>query len=136
VLIPLRLTAVLLAIGITAALADRKANQIETANFSAQCTTFKIIVTGSGVDQPKPIVGYNITLTPPSGTALIITDSFSVMPDANGSFRKTFTNSWKTFGFELADKYKLSGSAVLVSGLKPLSTIAIAFSPTRLNCKN
>lgn len=120
---------------ITAAPTDRKANQIETASFSGQCSTFKITVSGSGVDQPKPIVGYNITLTPPSGTALIITDSFPVIPDANGSFHKTFTNSWKTFGFELAGKYKLSGSAVLVSGLKPLSTITIAFSPTKLACK-
>jgi hypothetical protein len=54
-----------------------------------------------------------------SGKALIITDSFPVIPDADGIFRKSFTNSWKTFGFKLSGKYALSGSAVLVSGLTP-----------------
>lgn len=132
---PLRLAAALLAMCITAAPADSSANQIDAAIFTAQCTTFKILVAGRGVNQPNPIVGYNITLTPPSGESLIITDSFPVMPDSSGSFRKTFANSWKTFGFTLTGKYTLSGSAVLVSGLKPLSTIPIAFSSTSLTCK-
>jgi hypothetical protein len=120
---------------IAAAPADHKTNQIETAIFSAQCTTFKITVSGSGVDQPKPIVGYNITLTPRSGEPTIITDSFPVTVDPDGSFHQTFTNDWKKFGYSLSGRYTLSGSAVLVSGLKPLSTIPVAFSPARLFCK-
>ena len=85
--------------------------------------------------QATPIVGYNITLKPDSGETLIITDSFPVTPDAGGLFRSTFTNSWKSFGYTLEGKYKMSGWAVLVSGLTPLSTITIRFSRVSLSCK-
>jgi hypothetical protein len=130
----LRVAVALLAMCAVAAPAEHRANHIDTAAFMAQCGTYKLRVAGSGLDQPNPIVGYNITLTPPSGTSLIITDSFPVITNAAGTFRKTFTNSWKTFGFTLGGKYTLSGSAVLVSGLKPLSTVTITFSPASLTC--
>lgn len=119
----------------SAAPPNPKPNQIETASFAAQCDTFAIRVSGSGVDMPNPVVGYNITLKPAFGETLIITDSFPVTPEADRSFRKTFTNSWKTFGYTLKGKYKLSGSAVLVSGLTPLSTTRIKFSTASLVCK-
>ena len=131
----LSVAVVLMALRSAAAPGDHGSNQIESATFTAHCDTFKITVTGRGVDKPNPLVGYNIKLTPKSGTALIITDSFSVIPTSDGSFSKTFTNSWKTFGFTLDGKYSLSGSAVLVSGLTPLSTVTIAFAPAKLNCR-
>jgi hypothetical protein len=114
---------------------DYRPNQIETATFAAQCDAFAIHVVGSGVDKPNPIVGYNITLKPTSGETLIITDSFPVTPNADGVFSKTFTNSWKTFGYKLEGKYRMSGSAVLVTALTPLSTVTIKFSPMSLSCK-
>ncbi|HKU27762.1 MAG TPA: hypothetical protein VJQ54_19990 [Candidatus Sulfotelmatobacter sp.] len=125
----------LLAMCISAAPVDRIANRIDHASFNPHCGTFEIRVAGSGVDQSKPIIGYNIKLTPQSGEALIITDSFPVVPDGNGEFHKTFRNSWKAFGFKLREKYSLSGSAVLVSGLTPLSTVTIRFSPATLDCR-
>jgi hypothetical protein len=119
---------------ISAATPEHRLNQIETATFAARCDAFAIRVAGSGVDKPNPIVGYNIMLKPRSGETLIITDSFSVIPNADGIFSKTFTNTWKTFGYRLEGKYKMSGSAVLVSGLTPLSTATIKFSPMSLTC--
>jgi hypothetical protein len=115
--------------------ADDRSNQIDTATFAAQCDSFKIVVAGHGVDKPNPIVGYNIHLKPSSGTTLIITDSFPVQPDEKGVFRTTFTNSWKTFGFTLEGKYTLSGSAVLVSGLTPFSTVTLTSSRATLTCR-
>jgi hypothetical protein len=91
-----RVAIILVAICAAAAPADNRSNQIETATFIAQCDSFKIRVVGSGIDKPNPIVGYNIQLKPPSGTALIITDSFPVIANKDGTFGRTFTNSWKT----------------------------------------
>ena len=128
------MTFALLLMCASASPADDRSNQIDNATFAAQCDSFKIVVAGHGVDKPSPLVGYNIHLKPSSGTTLIITDSFPVQPDEKGTFRTTFTNSWKTFGYTLDAKYTLSGSAVLVSGLTPLSTVTISFSPARVNC--
>jgi hypothetical protein len=130
----LRVAAVVVAMYTTATPADHKPNQIHTATFEAQCDTYSLRVSGRSIDKTNLIVGYNITLTPPSGEPLIITDSFSVVPNTDRTFRKTFTNSWKTFGFMLGGKYTLSGSAVLVTGLTPLSSVTIGFSPASLDC--
>jgi hypothetical protein len=134
-LVSLRVAITFLTFCATAASTDHRKEHIEAATFTAQCDSYRLHVSGSGVDKPKPLVGYNITLTPPSGPPLIITDSFPVTPNSDGAFQKTFSNSWKTFGFTLDGKHRLSGSAVLVIGLTPLSTATIKFSSITLSCR-
>ena len=80
------------------------------------------------------MVSYNITLTPPSGEPMTITDSFAVTPEKDGSFHKTVRESWKKFEFILTGKYELSGSAILLSDLTLLHTRKMKFARGRLNC--
>ena len=108
--------------------------QLFTASFSGGCDTYTIAVTGEGLNQPNPVVSYNITLTPRLGEPMTITDSFVITPEKDGSFRKTVHESWKKFEYTLTRKYVLSGVAVLVSDLTPLHTMALTFSPVKLNC--
>jgi hypothetical protein len=91
--------------------------------------------TDPAADQPNPLVGYNITLTPPSGEPMTITDSFSVMPNKDGTFRKAVTDSWKKFEFTLTGEFVLSGSAVLLKNLTPLDSSTLKFSPANLDCR-
>ncbi len=46
----------------------------------------------------------------------------------------TFHGSWKSFGYALTGKYRLSGTAILASNLIPLHVVKIAFSPSTLKC--
>jgi hypothetical protein len=105
-----------------------------TAKFSGGCNQYTITVTGEGLKEPNPIVSYNITLTPPAGEPIAIVDSFPVAPEKDGRFHKTIHGTWKKFEFTLADKYTLSGSAILASNLTLLHTLPIAFWPKNLNC--
>jgi len=122
-----------LALGATGACA--KPPQLLGVTFTGGCDSFAIAVTGQGLDQPTPIVSYNIKLTPRSGSEpFIIVDSFPVTPDADGAFRKTIRQSWKKFEFTPAGKYTLSGSAVLTSKITFLHTIPISFHHPKLSC--
>lgn len=105
-----------------------------SANFSGGCDTYTIAVTGEGLNQPNPVVSYNITLTPRSGEPMTITDSFVITAEKDGSFRKTAHESWKKFEYTLTGKYALSGVAVLLSDRTPLHTLPLTFSPAKLNC--
>jgi hypothetical protein len=105
-----------------------------TASFTGGCDSYRIAVAGEGLEQPNPIVSYNITLAPRSGESIIITDSFAVSPQKDGSFRETIHESWKQFGYALTGNYRLSGSAVLLSNLTLLHTLTIKFSQEKLNC--
>lgn len=105
-----------------------------TARFSGGCNTFTITVRGEGVKQPNPIVSYNITLTPRSGEPITIVDSFALTPEKDGRFHKTIEGNWKKFEFTLTDKYTLSGSAILISDLALLHTLAITFTRENLTC--
>lgn len=105
-----------------------------SANFSGGCDTYTIAVTGEGLNQPNPVVSYNIRLTPRSGEPMTIVDSFEVTPEKDGSFRKTVHESWKKFEYTLTRKYTLSGVAVLLSDRTPLHTLPLTFSAVKLNC--
>jgi len=105
-----------------------------TASFSGGCDTYTIAVTGEGLNQPNPVVSYNITLTPRSGEPMTITDSFVITAEKDGSFRKTVHQAWKKFEYTLTGKYTLSGIAVLLSDRTPLHTLPLTFSPAKLNC--
>src|SRR5215468_10246274 len=106
-----------------------------TANFSGGCRSYTIRVAGEGLDQPNPVVSYNLTLAPRSGSEpMILTDSFEVIPDKDGSFRKSIRSSWRKFGFEASGNYTLSGSAILISKQTPLHTLPLAFSKATLDC--
>jgi hypothetical protein len=111
-------------------------NRLLRVSASAGCERYTVRVSGVTVDEPKPLVSYNITLTPPSGEPMTITDSFAVMPEKDGSFSQTITDSWKKFEFRLTGKYVLSGSAVLVRNLVPLDSSSVKFSPAKLDCTN
>lgn len=108
--------------------------QLLSARFSGGCEAFTIAVSGEGLQQRSAIVSYNVTLTPKSGEPLVITDSFEVTPEQDGTFRKSFDATWKKFEFTLAGNYSLSGSAVLLNGLTPLHNRALTFSRKKLNC--
>lgn len=108
--------------------------RLSAASFSGGCEAFTIFVSGEGLQQSSAIVSYNITLTPKSGEPMVITDSFEVTPDKDGTFHKSFDATWKKFEFILTSSYRLSGSAVLLSGLTPLHNRAITFSRKKLNC--
>lgn len=105
-----------------------------SARFSGGCEAFTIVVSGEGLGERSIIVSYNITLKPRSSEPLVITDSFEVTPDKDGTFRKSFDATWKKFEFTLTGSYTLSGSAVLLNGLTPLDNRALTFSRKRLNC--
>lgn len=105
-----------------------------TARFSGGCNAYTITVAGDGLTQPNAIVSYNITLIPRSGEPLTIVDSFAVVAENDGKFRKTIQGNWKKFEFTLTDKYTLSGSAILTSDLTLLHTLPISFSRRKLNC--
>jgi hypothetical protein len=118
-----------------AADAARPSNVVEAASSTVGCDVFRVRVAGNNVDQPKPLVAYNLALSPPSGEPVIITDSFDVTPDRDGRFERTVERSWRTFGLVIEEgRYVLSGSAVLVSGVKPLSWVEISFSSPSLSC--
>ncbi len=108
--------------------------RLVSATFSCGCKSYTFAVSGEGLDQPYPIVSYNISLTPPSGEPIAIVDSFPVTAEKDGKFHKTIRGSWEKFEFKLKGNYTLSGSAVLASNLIPLHTLNIAFSRPRLNC--
>jgi hypothetical protein len=105
-----------------------------TASFGGGCDTYTIAVTGEGLNQPNPVVSYNITLTPRSGEAMTITDSFVVTPEKDGSFHMTVRESWKKFEYTLTRKYALSGVTVLLSDRTPLHNLPLTFSPKKINC--
>lgn len=114
--------------------AARSPTRLLSASFSGGCDTYTIAVTGKGLNQPNPVVSYNITLTPRSGEPMTITDSFVITAEEDGSFRKTVHESWKKFEYTLTGKYTLSGVAVLLSDRTPLHTLPLTFSPAKLNC--
>lgn len=105
-----------------------------TATFTGGCDTYTISVTGEGLNQPNPVVSYNIKLTPRFGEPMTIVNSFDVTPENDGSFHKTVTESWKKFEYTLTGKYTLSGVGVLLSDRTPLYTLPLTFSPAKLNC--
>ena len=118
----------------TAVSAAPSPTRLIAASFSGGCDTYTIAVTGEGLNQPNPVVSYNITLTPRSGEPMTITDSFVITPEKDGSFRKTVHESWRKFEYTLTRKYTLSGVAVLLSDRTPLHTLPLAFTPGKLNC--
>ena len=105
-----------------------------TASFTGGCDTYTISVAGEGLNQPNPVVSYNITLTPRSGEPMTITDSFVIAPEKDGSFHKAVHVPWKKFEYRLTRKYTLSGVAVLLSDRTPLHTLPLTFSSAKLNC--
>ena len=130
-----RIALAIAAMSLAATCAFAAPTRLLTARFAGDCGSFTIAVTGEGLDEPNPIVSYNITLTPRSGGEPIsIVDSFEVTPEKNGSFRKTISASWKKFEFTLADNYNLSGSVLLTSNLNLLHNLTIRFARKKLNC--
>ena len=128
------LIAVAILFAATTASTAPSSTRLLTASFSGGCDTYTIAVRGEGLNQPNPVVSYNITLTPRSGEGMTITDSFVVTPEKDGSFQKTVHESWKKFEYTLTRKYLLSGVAVLLSDRTPLHNLPLTFSPTKLNC--
>ena len=108
--------------------------RILTANFAGGCDSFTISVTGDGLNQPNPVVSYNILLTPRSGEPIGIVDSFPVTPEKDGTFRKTIRQDWKKFEYALSVDYTLSGNVILASNLSPLHALTIEFAPKKLKC--
>lgn len=131
----LRISAALITLFVAATISAAPPQaRLLTANFTGGCEAYTISVTGEGLSQPNPVVSYNITLTPRSGEAMTIVDSFEVTPKKDGSFRKTVHEFWKKFEYTLNGKYTLTGVAVLLSDRTPLHTLPLAFSPSKLNC--
>ena len=130
-----RITLAVIAIFVSLGSASAPPPRLLTANFRGGCHSYGIVVTGEGLDQPDPVVSYNITLTPASrGQPLIITDSFAVHPEKDAHFHKSVRASWKKFGFTPEGDFRLSGTAILISNLTPLHTRTIVFSRAALTC--
>ena len=109
--------------------------RLVAAEFRGGCESYSITVSGEGLDQPDSIVSYSISLAPRSGgEPMIITDSFPVTAEKNGTFHRKIRQSWKQFGFAPSGDYTLSGSAILISKLTPLHVRAIVFARAKLSC--
>ena len=107
------------------------ANHIDTASVSMNCTSYTLTVSGGslavGVNYS---VTYTITLTPKSGSPVVITDTFPVTRDAAGNFNASVTHSLSG----LNGTYTLTGSATLLTNGTPHNTVPIAFNPVSLTC--
>ena len=107
------------------------ANHISTANVTANCTSYTLTATGGALNQTASYsVSYTITLTPASGPAIVITDSFPVTADAAGNFSASVTHPLSG----LNGTYSLSGSASLLANGVVKNTVGILFSPVTLTC--
>lgn len=132
ILIFLALSGLLALVGSTA-----RANQIDSANASVLCNSYSISVNASDlVDTGVTFsISYTITLTPTSGTPIVITSSIPVTPDSNSNFSTTVSNSLGP----LSGDFSVTGSASLVetdsnNNSVTQNTVDISFSTPTFSC--
>ena len=107
------------------------ANHISTASVTADCTSFTLTATGAELNHTATFaVKYTVTLTPMSGPAIVITDSFPVTPDAAGNFNASTTHALSG----LNGTYTLTGTASLLENGVIQNTVSIVFTPGTLTC--
>ena len=131
----MRIALVLFVVCFAAAATSASPPRLLTAKFSGGCESYSITVAGEGLDQSNPVVSYNIKLAPQSGgEPMVITDSFPVTAEKDGTFHRKIHQSWKHFEFAPSGNYTLSGSAILISKLTPLHVRTIVFARVKLSC--
>ena len=110
------------------------ANTIRTAGATDDCTGYTITVSGTNLGVPSIIVNYTITLTPTSGSPIVITDSLVAtrIPHSHGAYSGSNTQTWAHYGATLNTGYTLTGKATLATPHPHYKSIA--FAPATLSC--
>jgi len=124
---------VLVLIGLFAlAASPARANHIDSASASVLCNSYSIAVSASDLTDAGVTfsISYTLTLTPTSGSPIIITDSIPVTPDSNFTFTGTVT---KPLG-PLSGDFTVSGTASLLEDSNVQNTIDIGFSTSTFSC--
>ena len=113
------------------------ANKIQTANTSVLCNSYSISVFASDLTDTGVTysISYTITLTPTSGSPIIITDSIPVTPDSGFQFSTTVT---KPLG-PLSGDFSVSGTASLIETdsnnvSTTQNTVDMGFSSQSFSC--
>lgn len=116
-----------------------RANHIDSASASVLCNSYSITVSASDLTDTGVTfsISYTLTLTPTSGSPIVITDSIPVTPDSNFTFNGTVT---KPLG-PLTGDFTVSGTASLLEENSPnpgengiQNTVDINFSTSTFSC--
>lgn len=108
------------------------ANSIRQANATDDCSGYTLSVAGKFLAKATT-VSFTITLTPTSGTPIVVTDSIPVTPaPPHGTWSGSITQTWAHYSATLNGKYTVTGSATLNS--KKPHTRTITFSTSPLEC--
>jgi len=109
------------------------ANIVENATATDSCTGFTVTVSGSDLGSPTKTVDFTITLTPTTGTPIVISDTFTVIrAEPHNTYDASYTQTWAHYGVTASGDYTLSGKAAFEPhNYKPTS---IKFTPTTLDC--
>jgi len=103
-----------------------------TATATDSCQQYTITVLGTDQLTSSVKVAYTITLTPTSGSPIVVNDSFTI-PVTGGAYSGSNTKTWASYGDTLNTNYTLAGSATVTAGTVT-QTASITFTPPTLAC--
>ena len=109
------------------------ANTVGTVQVTDSCSGFTASITATGLGPQTATVDFTITLTPTSGPAITISDSFVVHRIKPHGYTGTYTQTWAFYGVTLNTTYTLTGKATFGPPIPPRYR-PMAFSPSTLDC--